>query len=371
MKKIVLIVGFAANLVLPGYCQTFADSITKKAMTDFMASPAAVGGSIGIIVNGQEYTFAMGEKHKGGHDLPDKNTIYFIGSVTKTFTGTLLAKAVLEHKLNLNDDVRNYLDGDYPNLEYQGHYITVAQLLNHRSGLPFMMPDDPVYTTGTNEKLVYFLDSLYKHYTKANFFADLRRVRLDTIPGTKFRYSNTAAQLCGYILEKIYGKIYDQLLKEQFTDRLGMHSTAAVLPRNLTKLLPAGYDEKGVRMPEEPDEIEGAGAIKSSLADMLKYARWHLDESDSVIKISHAPTWQRGNYWAALNWQVIETAKNRRVIWQSGDVSGFASYCVLYPESKMAIVVLTNEEDHTAPGRIEKMINEIAGSLDTNAPALP
>jgi len=370
MRLTGLLIVLLSQFFIPGNCQSPLDSIMRKSMSEFMESPESVGGSIGIVIEGKKYTFNMGEKTKGKHDLPGANTVYCIGSITKTFTGTLLAFAVLDHKIKLDDDIRKYLDGDYSNLEYKGHYITVAQLLNHRSGLPYMIPYSPLYGSASNEQLVHHLDSLYRNYTKADFFSDLRKVQLDFVPGEQFRYSNTGAQLCGYIIEKLYRKTYDQLLAEQLTKRLGMHSTGIVISATKKNLMPSGYNDKGVVMPIIPNQLEGAGALKASVADMLNYAQWHLDGSNAAAKLSHEPTWQNGNYWAGLNWQVIKNG-NTRLIWQSGNVAGFTSYCVLYPESKMAIVVLTNEEDRTAPGRIEKMINQVAHAINSNAPALP
>jgi D-alanyl-D-alanine-carboxypeptidase/D-alanyl-D-alanine-endopeptidase len=318
------------------------------------------------------YMYNFGEQHKGQHDLPTAQTLYEIASITKTFTGTLLAKAVLEHRIKLEDDIRKYLGGDYPNLEYQGHFITVAMLLNHRSGLPYMLPDDPIFKTGDNLATTRWEIDSYKHYTKADFFRDLHQIKLDTVPGAKFGYSNAAAMLCSYILEKLYVMSYDELLKQQLTAGLKMYDTKIKLSAQEKKRLAAGYDEKGMLMPYSPDELEGAGALKSDVADMLKYIRWHLDEKNHpAARLCHDPTWQSGNYWAGLNWQVLQAADKKRLIWQSGDLVGFASYCALYPEANLGIVVMTNEEDRHAPGLIEKLIDPIAAYLEPGAIPFP
>jgi CubicO group peptidase (beta-lactamase class C family) len=369
MKRIVLLF-LLIPFVVSGQGTTPGEMI-RQATGLYMSAPASVAISVGVYINGKIYTYHAGELHKGMHDQPDNNTIYYIGSVTKTITGTLLAKAVLENKIRLDDDIRKYLDGDYPNLSYQGHGITVAQLLNHRSGLPFLMPFDTVFKTNNNEKIGRYLTQLYQHYTKADFFEDLHHVKLDTLPGTRFGYSNTSAQLCGYILGKIYGMSYDQLLKKQLTADLGMTSTKIGLSSGEMKRIAPGYDESGKLMPRMPDQMEGAGAVKSTITDMLKYARWHLDENHPAARLSHEPTWQSGNYWAGLNWQVIQSADKKRLIWQSGNVPGFISYCTLYPDDQMAIVVLTNEESHTAPAVIENMINHLSAALKPGVIELP
>ena len=355
-----------------GYAQAGSpDSIVHTAATIYRASPSFVGLSIGIYLDGKTYMYHFGERHKGAHDLPGDRTLYEIASITKTFTGTLLAKAVLENRVKLDDDIRKYLDGDYPNLEYNGHPITVAGLLNHRSGIPYMLPQDSIYMTGSNEVQTLRQLALYKHYTRQDFFRDLHQVRLDALPGTKFRYSNAAAIICGIILEKLYGIGYEELLKRRLTAALKMRDTKITLTAADRKRMAAGYDEKGVLMPGAPNQLQGAGAIKSTVSDMLKYIAWHLDEGHGAARLSHEPTWRSGDYWAGLNWQVIQSPGGQRLIWQSGDLAGYASYCALYPGDHMGIVVLTNEEDRKAPGLIEKLIDQIAVSLKPDAPRFP
>src|SRR6185295_11152372 len=121
-----------------------------------------------------------------GNKLPSANTIYAIASISKTFTGILLAKAAMEKKLNLNDDIRKYLSGSYPNLEYKGQFIKLKYLTNHRSGIPFSLPDDPSMMPGFNndaEPWANRVQQQYQHYTRNDFYKDLQHVKLDTIPG--------------------------------------------------------------------------------------------------------------------------------------------------------------------------------------------
>lgn len=124
-------------------------------------------------------------------------------------------------------------------------------------------------------------------------------------------------------------------------------------------------------MPRNPDGLQGAGGINSTVDDMLKYISWQLNENDTAVKLSHDPTWQTGDYWAGLNWQVLRGGNGQRIIWQSGNVAGFTSYCVLYPESKMGIVILTNEESRSSAGLIENMVNHIATSIIPTVVTLP
>ena len=347
------------------------DSAVNTAIPIYMNDSIATGLSIGIYKDGRQYTYNYGEVHKGENDRPTKNTIYAIGSISKTMTGALLGKAVVENKVKLSNDIRKYLVGDYPNLEYKGHPITMSLLLNHRSGLPYMLPPDSVYSKGSNELQAIRMNEIFRHYTKADFFKDLHQVKIDTFPGATFHYSNTGAILAGYIMEKLYGISFEQLLKQQVTSKLKMTDTKILLNRAQNKKMAGGYDDKGRLMPPNPDEYQGAGGIKSTVADMLKYIGWQLNENDPAVKLSHDPTWQIGDYWAGLNWQVLRGSNGHRIIWQSGNVAGFTSYCILYPELKMGIVILTNEESRSSAGLIENMVNHIASSIIPTAVSLP
>ncbi|MFK3737796.1 serine hydrolase domain-containing protein [Massilia sp. TN1-12] len=109
----------------------------------FMADPRAVGLSIGVLHGGMRRTRHAGTVDGDRHRAPDDRTIYPIASLTKTFTATLLAQAQHDGKLRLEDDIRLYLDGDYPNLVYEGQPIQVRYLVSHLSGLPRLLPDRP------------------------------------------------------------------------------------------------------------------------------------------------------------------------------------------------------------------------------------
>jgi len=98
---------------------------------------------------------------------------------------TLLAQAAIEKKLSLDDDVRKYLDGDYPNLEFQGHPIRLYDLVNHRSGLPFFLPDKPETLPGYNNEVIPWptrIAEVLKNYRRKDFFADLHQIKLEAIP---------------------------------------------------------------------------------------------------------------------------------------------------------------------------------------------
>ena len=341
-----------------------ADAIAaavSSAAAGFMADPRAVGLSVGVIRAGTAST------HHYGRPRPDDRTLYPIASLTKTFTGTLLAQAHVDGKLALDDDIRRHLDGDYPNLAFEGQPIRIHHLVNHVSGLPRLLPDMP---DGPSD--IPYPQRLRAHVaasTRAGFYAGLHRVQLAAPPGTRFSYSNAAAQLAGDILERIYGAPFDTLVRTRIAAPLGMLDTCITLTARQRARLAVGY-EGGAPQPDFPDQMQAAGALKSTLADMLAYARWHLAEQDPAVRLAHQPADRAGDYTAGLNWQ-IQRPGGRRLLFQDGTLPGYASLLVLYPDNGMAIVVLSNEIDAGTVGRLRTLVNGIAHALDGAAPEVP
>jgi D-alanyl-D-alanine-carboxypeptidase/D-alanyl-D-alanine-endopeptidase len=275
--------------------------------------------------------------------------------------------------LYLDDDVRKYLNGNYPNLEFQAHPIRLYDLVNHRSGLPFFLPDKPEAMPGYNDEVIPWptrIGELLRNYTREDFFADLHKVKLDAIPGEKFSYSNAAAQLMGYILERVYGMLYEVLITDKIARPLKMADTTITLKPVQRERRAKGYDEKGILMPDTPDQVQAAGAVKSTLADMLKYVEWQLAEKDEGVKLSHKPTLTDDNYSVGLNWQMMRSG-NDRLIWQEGNIPGFDSLCINLPELSIGLVIFANEADRSSSRRLTLMANEILKALDRRAVPLP
>jgi serine-type D-Ala-D-Ala carboxypeptidase/endopeptidase len=348
--------------------------VVETAARKYMSDARSVGLSVGVHRSGSDFTFNFGSIAHGKAAGPTERTLYPIASITKTFTGTLLALAAAEGKLRLDDDVRAYLKGDFSNLELEGNPIRLSHLLNHRSGLPFILPDRPDLRPGyQNEPIKMHLERLataLSTYTRADFFTDLRQVRLTFVSGQKFQYSNTAAQLAGYILEDIYAASFGELITSKISAPLGMEDTAIKMePAQLARLA-QGHDDHGTVLPPPRDELHAAGSLKSTVADLLKYLRWHLAETDKAIQLSHRPTFTEKNYAAGLNWQIL-TSSNQRLIWQEGNIPGYTSYLLFEPELKLGVVLLSNESDRTSSQRLVLMANEILRALDARSILLP
>lgn len=339
------------------------DTLVKRLGADFMKAPEAVGLSIAVIHQDRVQYYHFGATQKDRQQSPTATTIFEIGSITKTFVSTLLAHAVTEGKIKLDDDIRTYLPEPYPNLAYQGQAIKVVHLANLTSELPNWLPDKPeIFSGATTDSIPYLLVNLHKNYTQRDFYRDLHLIQLKGAPGKNPRHSNVAAQLLGFILERVYQQPLDHLLRQYITEPLGMQQTAFVV--NQTRPMATGYDRKGNVMPyiTMPDN-QGAGGISSTPADMAKYIKFQLDEANQVVRLSHQKTLETPQDVVGLNWHLDKTDRGEREIWHTGGTFGFSSYIVLYPDRQLGIVLLANESDETTQGKLISIASRLAESF--------
>ncbi|HTJ14087.1 MAG TPA: serine hydrolase domain-containing protein [Dinghuibacter sp.] len=305
---------------------------------------------VGIYDRGHISTAGFGGIVAVSDVVPDGNTPYEIASITKTFTAYLLARAVIDGKLRLSDPVTSYLHGSFPGLAG----VTLLQLANHTAGLPKFLPplDRSALRTPADA-------ASYPVITPAAFLAALRQFHPDTLPGTRYEYSNAGIQLLGLVLEKVYHRTYAQLLKKYITEPLHMHHTGLDVPDSVAG---AGqYDENERPMPYMHfwDELPAAGSIKSTAADMALYLRLCLDKLDPAVRLCETVTFrQTGEHGAdiGLCWYVRHSATGELEVLHGGGSLGSTSMCLLLPERGIGVVCLAG---NAGPG-IEDALLQLA-----------
>lgn len=331
--------GLAAETIYPNNnpLSCAVDSVCDLAMRKFGSNNNLVGVSIGIIRNGRQYTYGYGETFKTNKDIPGPNTIFDLGSVSKTFTGLLLAIAVEQHLVNPDDDIRKYLGGEYPNLVYEHTPITLSHLVSHTSALP-RIPSDLEKQPGYNEADPYI------NYTKQMLLANLRNIKLTHKPGEKTEYSNYGTALCGLILESIFHKPYAQLVSEFITNPAGMNATYVNIPDSVKDNRVGSYNEEGSGIPGwHLGDMAPAGGISSTLTDMLRYMVMNYEEKTAALKLAHTPVNKDGTGQSTGYYWVITTLSNgNHLIWHNGATYGSTSFCGYIKETGTAVVVLNN-----------------------------
>jgi D-alanyl-D-alanine-carboxypeptidase/D-alanyl-D-alanine-endopeptidase len=348
------------------HAQTVRDIVDRYALP-FIHQPKHVGMSIGILINGVSYTYHYGFANKETRQAPTAQTIYEIASVTKSFTGILLAHAVLEKKIGLEDDIHRYLPGPFPNLTYAGHPVRIVDLANHTAGFPkFILPIPPGSTPDQ-------MNAIYAHEDSAAFYEALAKIKLDTVPGVRYAYSNADAELLGAILAGIYHASYGDLVRGYITGSAGMSDTRLIVPDRDRLREATGYDLKGRPMPEAVifRRFPGAGSLSSTVADMEKYLRLNLNNKDAATQLAHQPTLlhtdERGDD-IGLYWYSHRLSDGSRLVRHAGGSFGCTSYCAICPEEHLGIVVLANDACPGTEAELVQLSNEIMTGIQQQKP---
>ena len=325
--------------------QIFA-SMDKTAGT-FLEESGAGSFSIGIVKDGKTYTRHYGETDKGKGNKATDNTLFEVASITKLFTGTLMAKAVLDGRISVDDDIRKYITGSYPDLEYHGTPITIKDLVSLKAGFNKDLPDRSEIMKDKNERTPFILKAFEESYTKEQFFKDLGLIRLDTLPGKVYKYNNGTIQLAAHILENVYRKSYETLLKEQILSPLNLKNTKLHLNKNET--LANGYDENNVLMPTLPNTLWGAsGSLKSTLGDLTRLLSFELDRKNPVVQESQRDLLNDVNYWNGYFWDEVTTNHNGLNSRKHGGAFGTQNLFWVFPDYKTGISVIVNQSgEHT------------------------
>jgi CubicO group peptidase (beta-lactamase class C family) len=316
--------------------RTLTDKKVDSAARTYIQKGNTVGLSIGILKNGIIRNYNYGETAIGNGKLPDANNLFEIGSITKTFTATLLAYYVNEGKVKLNDPITKYLpDSVAANKGLQN--ITLVTLSNHTSGLP-RLPDN--FENHSSEPL-----NPYKDYNQQHLFSYLKTCKLNSKPGQTYAYSNLAAGLLGTILERISGKSFEPMVAEIICDPLGMKSTAQHLSPALKQRFVTVYNEDGKATPAwDFGVLAPCGALRSTVNDLLIYAKANMIKNDTKLskafELTHQVTFSKDTK-LSLGWHII-VVNNVNYIFHNGGTYGCSSFLAFNAEKNIAVVILSN-----------------------------
>ncbi|HEL3737069.1 TPA: beta-lactamase family protein [Stenotrophomonas maltophilia] len=330
--------------------------------------PLLHSASIGVVYRGKTFIRHRGEMVAGKPDVPTDATLYEIGSLSKTLAGTLMARAVLEGRVGLEDDVRSYLQGDYPNLQYQGQPIRVRHLLSHTSGLPNMLPEraNTVLEDFTDHRVPGELSALYAHYGKPNFLRDLHAVRIPRMPGKEYAYSSAGTELTAHILEGVYKTDYASLLRGFFSDAAAMTSIGIRLGNAEKDRLAIGYhSDNPVPTSPMPQLPWGAsGNVKATVPDMVKYLQFQL-ANGPVVQESHRTLARFDDEFSiGYFWNIVAGDRQKGVYYaHHGGVPRSQCYIYIMPEHDLGIFVITNQSGDRTARAMEAAIDTLVGRI--------
>lgn len=314
------------------------DQFVEQLARPYVQKGNTAGLVLAIIENGKVRRYSYGTVNKKVKQLPSPaHTIFEIGSLTKTFTALLLAKDVDEKQVNLDDPINNYLPDSIPVLAFSGQQITVKHLANHTAGFP-RLPEN-IFSGKVDPQ------NPYQHYQVDSLYAYLKRYRPSVVPGSRFAYSNLGAGVLGTVLERRTGKKLEELFRAEIFTPLQMNQSAITLNNSQQQHLAQGYNEQGEATSLwDLASLQGSGAIRSTLDDMVKYAKAQL-EADCPLKgpilLTHQKTFDGKDEDMALGWRISKGAK-QSYFHHSGGTGGFRSFIGFSPTRNFAVVILSN-----------------------------
>lgn len=301
-----------------------------------------LGVVVGTFDRGQRATFGYGRVSAGG-PAPDATTLFEIGSITKTFTAAVLAAAVREGLVALEQPARELLPPGTVLPTYHGQDFTLLQLADHTSGLP-RLPDNLETTPG------YEASDPYAHYDELALLQFLSRYQLPRAPGTKYEYSNLGVGLLGYLLAGRLGTTYEDAVRSRVASPLGLADTRILLePAQFARVAP-GHDDRGQPVPAwHLDVLAGAGALHSTSADLLDYAAAVLGHGPQPVTADLAAclvprfAGAGASGQVGLAWSLQPLGSTRyTAVQHDGGTAGYSSYVGVVPERDVAVVVLSN-----------------------------
>lgn len=310
------------------------DSLARAAI----ARGVAVGLTIGVIDGDKTYTYAYGETILGNGQLPDDRTVFQIGSLTKTFTGILLADQIVRGKVKADDPISRFVPDTVQLKWFDNQPVTLQMLSNHTSAIPRWEPvmKYPGFTPAQP----------YAHFKTPQLFHFLDHYTPNEPPGVKYAYSNIAAGLLGELLARHAGTTYAALLQKTIIRPLKMTDTRLTERPEPVERLAQGYNQQ--KKPEQPwvlSALSAAGGLYSTLADMLRYARANMEPGKGklgdAIRLSHQETFADKSARMGLGWH-ISKGKEHTVLMHGGQTGGYNAHITIEPAGKTAVVVLSN-----------------------------
>lgn len=337
MKRLLLSLVLASPQIA-GAQQFISDSALKAIVNDRVAAKRTMGIVVAVLEKGKPARIQTSGV-SGLADVPlDGNTVFEIGSITKAFTGALLADMVMRGEVKLEDPIAKFLPKSVKVPSRNGKQITLLDLATQSSGLP-RLPNNMRPADFQNPYADYSVQQLYDFLTSYQLTRD---------PGAQYEYSNLGVGLLGHVLSLRGGKSYEDLLTERILIPLGMNDTRITLTPSMKSHMAQGFDALGtpVRSWDLPT-LAGAGALKSTANDMLKFLAANLDSSSTSIgrvlasaKLPRHDADRPGNS-IGLGWHIVDVY-GTRATWHNGGTGGFRTFIAMDDSRHRGVIVLTN-----------------------------
>ena len=339
-------------------CSAFAHASSPDAIIEPLMQQYHIPGmAVAVLQDGKTTFYNYGVASKDTKQPVSEQTLFEIGSLSKTFTATLASYAAQQHKLNLSDSASLWL----PELKGSAFdHVSLLNLATHTSGTPLFVPDDV-----TNQQQ---LMDWYKNWQPA------------AKPGSVRVYSNLGIGMLGMIAAKSLNQPFITAMEKQLLPAMGMQHSWVQVPDAQMKNYAQGYNkqDKPVRVTPGPLDAESYG-LKSSSHDLIRWLAIQLDQQkidatwQKAVAATHQGFYQTDAFTQAMMWeyyllpvtsqQLVDGNSGQRIMkgmsatlispkqaapnnaWynKTGSTNGFSTYAVFIPSKKVAVIMLANK----------------------------
>ena len=303
------------------------------------------GASVGVLVDGKQ-SYATYGVTSIENPLPvDTNTLFLLGSVSKTYTATALMRLVFEGRIELDAPVRRYIPELKLADEQTAAAVTVKQLLNHTSGMSSGM----ILETGEGDNAL------------ANYVAALPELHLIASPGQMASYSQAGYSLAGRVIEKVTGMTFESAMATLLFEPLGLSNSFSARDEVMTRRFAVGHNRSPdgklsiARLWRRPRGDNPGGGIAASIADQIWWAKFHLGDGHSengkrflpanLLQYMKQPsvTLRGSNFGTAIGigWFLREV-DGAATIGHLGSANGQFAEIVIVPDRGLAVCSLSN-----------------------------
>jgi CubicO group peptidase (beta-lactamase class C family) len=307
-------------------------------LEELAAGTAVPGAVLGILADGEQTIAPYGVLNRATGVEVTAGSLFQIGSITKTWTATLIAQLVAEGKLQLDDAVVKLL----PEAPIDAR-ITVRHLLSHQSGI-----DGDLFTnTGRGD------DCLERYVA---LLADVDQL---FEPGTAYSYCNAGFVLLGRLIEVLDNRSWDASLQARLIEPLGLSQTTTLPEQAILHRNALGHTADGVPVKtwNLPRSIGPAGLITQSAADLLRFAQLHLDQYSEMRTPQVAfPGGTGGVEAIGQAWRLYDWS-GRKLFGHDGMTVSQLAFLRIDPEAHLAVCLLTNSAN--APALFDQLVSEV------------
>jgi CubicO group peptidase (beta-lactamase class C family) len=327
------------------------EDIIRKQCVPYITNGHCVGLSVAVLSGTNKTIMGFGRACATNDVLAKDDTIYEIGSITKTFTALALAREIERGTVQLEQPIAEFMPAGLE-LSKDARDVTFRHLTSHTSGLPGQ-PDN--FSLWHTFWLFFRGRNPYGDYTEKQFREAIRTMELDSKPGTHCEYSNFGMDILGYLLTQHAGLSYEAYIKREVCEPLGLSDTTVTFSTNQAARFAQGYivaERKKTQLTvvpsvpwDLPSYLSGSGALRSTATDMLKYLEAQMHPTGPLahaIDETHRELFRAPkSYTLAMNW-VLSYKNGKTYLWHNGAMGGCSSYMAFTKDGTVGVAVLGN-----------------------------